>query len=108
MYYPINETTARAAHDMMSFSDYRTGSATADYRAQVDEAAAVLERVKPLCATDAQRDRAEWLLDRYAATLAAAINKENEIGTRCPSVLIQVTPRPGQAKDFLSNTQKSY
>lgn len=88
MYYPINETTARAAHDMMSMSDYKANSATAGYRAQVDEAAAVLERVKPLCATDAQRDRAEWLLDRYAATLAAAINKDNEIGTRCPSVLI--------------------
>ena len=88
MYYPINETNARAAHDMMSFSDYRTGSASAEYRAQVDEAAAVLDRVKPLCATDAPRDRAEWLLDRYAATLAAAINKDNEIGTRCPSVLI--------------------
>lgn len=88
MYYPINETTARAAHDMMSMSDYKANSATTDYRAQVDEAAAVLERVKPLCATDAQRDRAEWLLDRYAATLAAAINKDNEIGTRCPSVLI--------------------
>ena len=88
MYYPINETTARAAHDMMSMSDYKANSATACYRAQVDEAAAVLERVKPLCATDAQRDRAEWLLDRYAATLAAAINKDNEIGTRCQSVLI--------------------
>lgn len=88
MYYPINETTARAAHDMMSFSDYKPNRATTEYRKQVDEAAAVLERVKPLCATDAQRDRAEWLLDRYAATLAAAINKDNEIGTRCPSVLI--------------------
>lgn len=88
MYYPINETTARAAHDVMSFSDYQPGRATADYRKQVDEAAAVLEHVKPLCATDTQRDRAEWLFDRYAATLAAAINKENEIGTRCPSVMI--------------------
>lgn len=88
MYYTINETTARAAHNMMSMSDYKANSATAGYRAKVDEAAAVLERVKPLCATDAQRDRAEWLLDRYAATLAAAINKDNEIGTRCPSVLI--------------------
>lgn len=88
MYYPINETTARAAHNMMSMSDYKANSATAEYRAQVDEAAAVLDRVKPLCVTDAQRDRAEWLLDRYAATLADAINKDNEIGTRCPSVLI--------------------
>ena len=65
MYYPINETTARAAHDMMSMNDYKSNSATAGYRAQVDEAAAVLERVKPLCATDAQRDRAEYRAKLY-------------------------------------------
>lgn len=88
MYYPINETTARAAHDMMSMSDYKANSATTDYRAQVDEAAATLEKVKALCTTEAQRDRAEYLFDRYAATLAQAINRDNEIGTRCPSVMI--------------------
>ena len=86
--YTINESTARIAHEMRSFSDYQPGSATASYTAQVDEAARILSTVKAKCATEAQRDRAELLFDRYAATLAEAINRENEIGTRCPSVMI--------------------
>ena len=86
--YTINESTARIAHEMRSFSDYQPGSATAEYTAQVDEAAQILETVKAKCATEAQRDRAEYLFDRYAATLAEAINRDNEIGARCPSVMI--------------------
>lgn len=86
--YTINEDTARLAHEMCSFSDYQPGSATASYNAQVDEAARILATVKAKCATEAQRDRAEYLFDRYAATLAEAINRDNEIGTRCPSVMI--------------------
>lgn len=87
-YYTINEDAARLSKELSSFSDYKAGSATASYRAQVDEAAATLEKVKALCTTEAQRDRAEYLFDRYAATLAQAINRDNEIGTRCPSVMI--------------------
>lgn len=87
-YATINEDAARRANDLSSFSDYKPGSATAGYRAQVDEAAATLKKVKALCQTEAQRDRADYLFDRYAATLALAINRDNEIGTRCPSVLI--------------------
>lgn len=86
--YTINEDTARRAHEMRSFSDYQPGSATAGYNAQVDEAAQILETVKAKCATEAQRDRAEYLFDRYAATLAEAINRDNAIGARCPSVMI--------------------
>lgn len=37
-YYPINEEAAKRAKDMNSFSDYQPGSATAGYRAMVDEA----------------------------------------------------------------------
>ena len=88
MYHEINESAARRAHENMSFSDYRPGSAAARYRAQVDEAAQILERVKASCTTQAQRDHADHLFERYTATLAAAINKDNEIGTRCPSVMI--------------------
>ena len=46
MYYPIDENTARLSHQMMSMSDYKEGSATAGYRAAVDEAAALVERQK--------------------------------------------------------------
>lgn len=88
MYYTINEQTARRAHDNMSMWDYHEGSATAEYRAAVDRAAAELEKVKAQCKTQEQRERAEWYFDRYARKLAEAINRDNEIGTRCPSVMI--------------------
>lgn len=88
MYYDINEQTARRAHDNMSMRDYHEGSATAEYRAAVDRAAAELEKVKAQCKTQEQRERAEWYFDRYARKLAEAINRDNEIGTRCPSVMI--------------------
>ena len=40
-YYSINEGAARRAKEMNSFSDYKEGSATAEYRAMVDKAAAI-------------------------------------------------------------------
>ena len=84
----INESTARLAKQMRSFYDYKEGSATASYNAQCAEAAAILEKVKAKCATDEQRERAEYLYSRYCSVLAEAINRDNEIGTRCPSVLV--------------------
>ena len=36
IYYNINEASARQAHNMMSFSDYKEGSKTAEYRRYVD------------------------------------------------------------------------
>ena len=84
----INESAARLAKQMRSFDDYKEGSATASYNAQCAEAAAILEKVKAKCATDEQRERAEYLYNRYCSILAEAINQDNEIGTRCPSVLI--------------------
>lgn len=84
----INESAARLAKQMRSFDDYKEGSATASYNAQCAEAAAILEKVKAKCATDEQRERAEYLYNRYCSVLAEAINRDNEIGTWCPSVLI--------------------
>lgn len=51
----INENAARIAKELSSFSDYKEGSATAEYNAQCANAAAILERVKPQCATEDQR-----------------------------------------------------
>ena len=86
--YQINETAARTAHNLSSMSDYKEGSATAEYQAAVRHASQILADVKSKCSTEDQRDRAEFLFDRYAKTLADAINRDNEIGTRCPSVLV--------------------
>ena len=46
----INESAARIAKELSSFSDYVEGSATASYNAQCAEAAAILEQVMiPAC-----------------------------------------------------------
>lgn len=85
-YYTINEETARQAHNMMSFSDYKTGSKTAEYKSMVDKAyalAADTAKARPDAA-----DRVYALADRYAKKLADNFNRDSEIGTRCPSVLI--------------------
>ena len=42
-YYEISEAAAKRAKDMNSYSDYAPGSATAGYRAMVDEAYALAE-----------------------------------------------------------------
>lgn len=86
-YYPINEDLARRAKEMRSFFDYQEGSATAEYRRMVDATAEIAEhqkkRVDPM-----YHEKIDRLLDTYARRLAANINRENEIGTRCPSVMI--------------------
>ena len=72
---------------MNSFSDYREGSATAEYRAMVDKAAAVAEhqkaRVDPM-----YHEKIDHLLDTYARKLAANMNHGYEIDARVPSILI--------------------
>lgn len=88
MYYEINEETARTAQQLRSFSDYVPGSATAEYRDMVDEAARIAETVKQKCKTEAQRDRVDTLLNRYAKILSEYLNEESRIGCMCPSVMI--------------------
>ena len=86
-YYPIREDLARRAHDLMSFSDYQEGRATTEYRALVDIAVETAERQKKRV-DPMYHAKIDGLLDLYARKLADVINKDNEIGTRCPSVMI--------------------
>ena len=87
MYYPINENTARLSHQMMSMSDYKEGSATAGYRAAVDEAAALVERQKQKV-SPFYHEKLDALLDRYARRLAQWTNDYNRNGASCPSILV--------------------
>jgi len=86
-YYPISETAARRANDANSYRDYRQGSATAEYRQYVDEAAAIAEkqkaRVDPM-----YHDKIDGLLDTYARKLAENMNSRYAIDSRVPSILI--------------------
>lgn len=88
MEYEINEEMARKAHEMRSFRDYIPGKATADYQKQVARAREVAEQAKARCKTTAQRNRVDGMLDKYERTLAFAINRENEVGTWCESIMI--------------------
>lgn len=86
-YYPINETLARQANMMNSHYEYKAGSATAEYHAMVDEAAAIAEKQK--ARTDPMyHERIDRLLDTYARKLADNFNENFEIQTRCPSILV--------------------
>lgn len=87
MYYPIDESMARLSHQMMSMSDYRDGSATAGYRAAVDEAAALVERQKQKV-SPFYHHKLDALLDRYARRLAAYYNDYYRNEAACPSILI--------------------
>ena len=68
-YYPINETLARQANMMSSYYEYKAGSATAEYRAMVDEAAARAEWQKAQTAPMYHK-KIDHLLDTYARRLA--------------------------------------
>ena len=86
-YYTINEAAARRAKDANSFSDYKPGSATAEYRSYIDKAVQLAEqqkkRVDPM-----YHEKIDSLLDTYARKLAANMNKGYEIDARVPSILI--------------------
>ena len=71
-YYPINEEAAKRAKDMNSFSDYQPGSATAGYRAMVDEAVHIF---CPLCG---------FFVDRIIFRHSTSFHKSRNFGTNCP------------------------
>ena len=83
----IDESAARAAKYAMSFSDYREGSATAEYNALCAEADAIAaaqkKRVHPQ-----HHEKIDRLLMSYKSRLAENINARNRNGASCPSVLI--------------------
>ena len=86
-YYPINETLARQANMMNSYYEYKAGSATAEYQAMVDKAAAIAEKQKSR--TDPMyHEKIDRLLDTYARKLAENFNENFAIQTRCPSILV--------------------
>ena len=86
-YYAINESAARRAKDMNSFSDYKPGSATAEYRSHIDEAVQIAERQKKRV-DPMYHEKIDSLFDTYARKLAANMNKGYEIDGRVPSILV--------------------
>ena len=82
-YYEINEAAAKTARSMWSFSDYKEGSKTAEYKAQVDECYKLVEQLP-----ENLKEKGEAIADRYAKRLAEWYNKQFRIEMMCPSVMI--------------------
>jgi antirestriction protein ArdC len=86
-YYTINEQAARRAKEAISYSDYRPGSATAEYRQSVDKAVEMAKhqkaRVDPM-----YHAKIDGLLNTYARKLAENMNNGYSITARVPSILI--------------------
>ena len=85
-YYEINEAAARRAKEMMSFDDYRNGSATAAYQREVEQIYQLAEKVAERRPDAAEK--AEKLADKYAKLLADYYNTNFRIDQMCPSVMI--------------------
>lgn len=86
-YYEINEETARRANDVNSMRDYRHGSATEEYRAAVDKAAALVQAQKSKI-SPYYHDKLDALLDRYSRRLADYYNAYYRNESACPSILV--------------------
>lgn len=85
-YFPINEGSARTAHNMISMRDYTEGSTTAGYRSAVDKAYDIADKVAEKKPEEAER--AYRQAERYSKKMAEYYNKESSIGMMCPSVMI--------------------
>ncbi len=83
----INETLARRAKENMSFSDYKEGSATAEYNETIAEATAQVEAAK-LRVSPAGQEKLDRLLEWYKRAYANWVNKRNANGAGHVSVMI--------------------
>lgn len=85
-YYPINEETARAAKEMNSFTPYKEGEATEEYRYYCDKAYNILDSIAEK--RPQYLERAEAMTDRYCKKLAEYYNDYYRNEAYCPSVMI--------------------
>lgn len=86
VYYSINESLAKTAHNMMSMRDYEEGSKTNEYRGYVDKAYDLADRVAKERPT--QAERLYSMTERYSRRMAEYFNRDSKIGCMCPSILI--------------------
>jgi len=86
-YYPISEAMAARAKAANSWSDYVKGSATEEYRRQVDDASYTAFDHKRHV-EEMYHEKIDGLLDTYARKLAENLNQSYSIRASCPSIMI--------------------
>lgn len=85
-YYEISESMARTANMVNSFREYKTGSATEEYKHYVDKVYDVVEQIadkKPNLL-----EKAERMAERYSRKLAQYYNDYYRNEASCPSIMI--------------------
>lgn len=86
IYFNINEKMAGYARSMWSFSEYRPGSTTEEYKSYVNEAYDLADEV---AAKDEKAGvRAYAVAERYSKRMAEYFNRDISINLMCPSVMI--------------------
>ena len=86
IYFDINEKMAGHARSMWSFSEYKPGSTTEEYKSYVNEAYNLADEV---AAKDEKAGvRAYAVAERYSKRMAEYFNRDISINLMCPSVMI--------------------
>ena len=86
IYFDINEKMAGHAKAMWSFSEYRPGSTTEEYKSYVNKAYDLADEV---AAKDEKAGvRAYAVAERYSKRMAEYFNRDISINLMCPSVMI--------------------
>ena len=86
IYFPINEKMTGHARSMWSFSEYRPGSTTEEYKSYVNEAYNLADEI---AAKDEKAGvRAYAVAERYSKRMAEYFNRDISVNLMCPSVLI--------------------
>lgn len=86
VYYSINESLAKTAHDMMSMRDYEKDNKTKEYRSYVDKAYDLADKI--VAERPFQAERVYSMAARYSRRMAEYFNRDSKIGCMCPSILI--------------------
>lgn len=86
VYYSINESLAKTAHDMMSMRDYEKDSKTKEYRSCVDKAYDLADKI--VAERPFQAERVYSMAARYSRRMAEYFNRDSKIGCMCSSILI--------------------
>ena len=83
----IDETAARRSKENYSFSSYKTGSATAEYNAEVERVAGKIEEAKARVSEEG-KERLDRLFESFKFKLADWTNRKNRNGAGHVSVMI--------------------